>query len=206
MKTCNNCLRSNPDDFNHCRYCGADIRYAEPVKRPFWKRLPAWVLVLLIVGGLIGIWFLLVGSFLAISTIEGVASMVLLILGAIGFGVVPLRAPDGDNNVFRAIGLAFFALMGASLDQTGNTLYNKPVEYFLCPAGTGLDREEIISNPLPGTTYVTQDFTCWDKSTGKPVMTLNPFKILGIRFVEYFILGYILLGLRFVFWRIKNNS
>lgn len=206
MKTCTNCLRSNPDDYNYCRYCGADIRYAEPEKsRSIWKRLPAWVWVILMVGGIIGIWFLLVGSFLAITTIEGVASMVLLILGAIGFGVVPLRAPDGDNRIARGIGLAFFALMGASLDQTGNTLYNKPVEYFLCPPETGLDRKEMVSNPLPGTTYVTQDFTCYD-TEGKAVLTLNVFKILGIRFVEYFILGYILLGLRFVFWRIKNNT
>lgn len=156
------------------------------------------------VGGLLGFYFLLIGSFFAITTIEGVASMVLLILGAIGFGVVPLRAPDGDNKIFRAIGLAFFALMGASLDQTGNSLYNKPVEYFLCPEGTGLDRYEVVTNPLPGTTYVTQDFTCYD-TNGDAVLRLNSFKILGIRFVEYFILGYILLGLRFVFWRIKNN-
>lgn len=166
--------------------------------------MPAWVWILLIVGGIAALILTLIGSFIAIATLEGVASMVLLICGVIGFGVVPLRKPEKPGSFARAIGLSFFALMGATIDQTGNVLYNKPVEMCFCSEGTSLTRNEDISNPLPGTTYITQDYTCYDEQ-GKPVKTINMFAVLGIRFVEYVLLGYMLIALRQVRWRIKNN-
>jgi hypothetical protein len=206
MKRCAHCQKENPSDFAYCRHCGADLRMvpdSPPAK--FWKRLPAWLWIILIVGGIAGIIFAIIGSFIAIATLEGVASMVLLICGIIGFGVAPLRKPEQTAGFTRAIGLSFFALMGATVDQPGNPIYNQPVAWCFCPEGTSLDRDELVSNPLPGTTYIEQEYTCYNQE-GVPVKQINVFAVLGIRFIEYVLLGYLLIGLRNVLWRIKNNS
>ncbi|MBK9457482.1 MAG: zinc ribbon domain-containing protein [Bacteroidetes bacterium] len=204
MKTCISCNKENPDDFKHCRYCGADIKFIF-LKKPktWWKRLPAWVWIIVFVAAIAGIIFGIIGSFIAISTIEGVASMALLIAGLVGFGLIPLRRPQEMGAIGRAIGLSFFALMGATIDQTGNYIYNKPIEICLCEEGTTLDRDENISNPLPGTTYIEQDFTCYN-NLGIPVQELNVFAVLGIRFLEYVLLGYLLIGLRTVILKLNT--
>jgi len=141
----------------------------------------------------------------ATATIEGIASMLLLILGVIGFGIVPL--PNRSKLAILAVQLvhAFFALTGASIDQTGNFIYNTPVEICLCENGTTLNRDENILNLLPGTTYIEQDFTCFDKM-GNPAKQLNLFAILGVLFIEYILLGYLLIALRSTIWKFKGNT
>ncbi len=206
MKVCTHCKKENPDDFKHCRYCGAELVVATNLQSgSFWKKLPSWVWILIFVGGLIIGLGVIIGSFVAIATIEGIASLVLLTLGMIGFGILPLRKPQTSGAIARAIGISFFALMGATVDQTGNYLYNKPVEICSCPEGSSLDRIENVSNPMPGTTIIQQDFTCYDKA-GAPVKKINMFAVMGIRFIEYVLLGYILLGVRRFLWNIKNNG
>ncbi|MFN3939265.1 MAG: zinc-ribbon domain-containing protein [Chitinophagales bacterium] len=206
MITCTSCNKENPDDFKYCRYCGNPLLTShKSARKSFWKKLPAWAWVLIIVGGIIVIVGLIIGSFVALSTVEGFASAVLLLLGAIGFGVSPLRKPENVPSLYRAVGLVFFALMGASIDQPGNGIYNKPIEMSFCESGTSLDRNENVSNPLPGTTYIQQDFTCYD-DTGNPVKTINMFAVMGIRFVEYLLLGYLLLAIRKLLWNWKNRG
>jgi len=205
MKVCIQCKKENPDDFKHCRYCGAKlVATTKPNSKSFWNKLPSWAWILIfVVGIIIGLGFI-IGSFVAIATIEGIASLVLLTLGMIGFGILPLRKPQTTGAMFRAIGISFFALMGATVDQTGNYIYNKPVELCFCSEGTSLERIKNVSNPMPGTTIIQQDFTCYDKA-GAPVKTINMFAVLGIRFVEYVFLGYILLGVRRFLWNLKNK-
>jgi len=205
MKVCTQCKKENPDDFKHCRYCGAELAIATNTNsKSFWNKLPSWAWILIFVGGIIiGLGFI-IGSFVAIATIEGIASLILLTLGMIGFGILPLRKPQTTGAMFRAIGISFFALMGASVDQTGNYIYNKPVELCFCSEGTSMERIENVSNPMPGTTIIQQDFTCYDKA-GAPVKTINMFAVLGVRFVEYVFLGYILLGVRRFLWNLKNK-
>ncbi|MFZ1632986.1 MAG: zinc ribbon domain-containing protein [Chitinophagales bacterium] len=206
MKTCTHCQKDNPDDFKHCRYCGAEIM-GIPANKPnsIWKRIPAWAWIIIIVACIAGVLFVLIGSFIAVATLEGVASIILLVLGVIGFGIAPLRKPENPGSFTRAIGLSFFALMGATVDQPGNIIYNKPVEMCFCTDGSSLSRDENISNPMPGTTIIQQDFTCFDKM-GNPVKQINMFAVLGIRFLEYILLGYLLIALRSVIWKFKNNT
>lgn len=206
MKTCTHCQKDNPDDFKHCRYCGAEIM-GIPANKPnsIWKRIPAWAWIIIIVACIAGVLFALIGSFIAVATLEGVASIILLVLGVIGFGIAPLRKPENPGSFTRAIGLSFFALMGATVDQPGNIIYNKPVEMCFCTDGSSLSRDENISNPMPGTTIIQQDFTCFDKM-GNPVKQINMFAVLGIRFLEYILLGYLLIALRSVIWKFKNNT
>lgn len=205
MKNCTHCGKSNPDDFDYCRYCGAGLGQAKGVRTSWYRRLPSWVWILIIAGGVILAMGLIIGSFYAIATVEGVATLVLLLAGAVGFGVMPLRKPENPGPVFRAIGLCFFALMGASVDQTGNYLFNKPVEVCFCDNGTHLSRASDVSNPLPGSTYIQQDFTCYDENA-VPVKNINIFAVLGIRFFEYVIIGYLLLALRSGLWNYKNKN
>lgn len=205
MRVCSFCGKVNPDDAGYCNKCGNTMAFSLPEKKAWIKRIPAWAWIFIIVAGIIALIGFFVGSFFAIATIDGVASAVLLIAGMIGFGVTPLRKPEQTAGFLRAIGLSFFALMGASIDQTGNDLYNLPVEMSLCPEGSSLNREENISNPLPGTTYIEQDFTCYNDA-GEPVTTLNNFAVLGIRFLEYVILGYLLLGLRRLIWQLRHGT
>ncbi len=206
MIECSECQKPNPDDFKFCRYCGASLlSTTHKVKKSIWSKLPSWAWVLIFVGGIILVIGIIIGSFVAIATIEGVASLILLTCGMIGFGVLPLRKPEKNGAMFTGVALAFFALMGASIDQTGNYIYNKPIEVCFCADGSKLSRMENVSNPVPGTTYIQQDFTCYDKA-GAPVKTINLFVIMGIRFVEYILLGYILLALRSFLWQFKNKD
>lgn len=206
MKSCTYCKRDNPDDSSYCRYCGNPIQDA-PIhhNHSIWKKLPSWAWILIIVGSIAALIAILIGSFVGIATIEGFASIILLALAVIGFGLIPLRKPEKPGAFARALGLSFFALMGATVDQPGNPVYNKPVEMCFCEEGTSLDRDEDVSNPLPGTTYIQQDFTCFDKQ-GNPVKQINMFAVMGIRFIEYVIIGYILIGLRLLVWNIKNKT
>lgn len=206
MKTCNNCQKENPDDFKFCRYCGSTLFNASSEgARSIWKKIPSWSWIIIFVLAIGGVIVAILGSFIALATIEGVASIVLLICGIVGFGVIPLRRPSNMGNFGKGVFIAFFALMGATIDQTGNYIYNKPVEMCLCDEGTSLTRGEIVSNPLPGTTYIEQDFTCFDEA-GTPVKQLNMFAILGIRFLEYVLLAYLLLALRKLIWRVLHNT
>lgn len=205
MKTCPQCTKQNPEDFKYCRYCGAEILFVPSSgKKSFWKNIPAWAWIIIIVASIAAGLFAIIGSFVAVATIEGVASLVLLVLGVIGFGVAPLRKPENAGNFARALGLSFFALMGATVDQPGNIIYNQPVEICFCNEGTSLNRDENILNPMPGTTIIQQDFTCYDQM-GNPVKQINMFAVLGIRFIEYILLGYLLLLLRKVIWNMRNN-
>ena len=206
MKTCPSCGNTNPPDFDFCRYCGhplADVPSKQ--KGNFLKHLPSWAWILIIIGGLIAFIAIIVGSFVGLATVEGFASVVLLCCGVIGFGVYPLRKPEATDPIFRAIGISFFALMGATIDQTGNLIYNKPVEVCFCHDGTSLIRKQEVSNPLPGTTYIQEDYTCYDDA-GNPVKRINTFAVLGIRFIEYVFIGYLLLLLRRFIWRTKNKN
>ncbi|MEZ5015025.1 MAG: zinc ribbon domain-containing protein [Chitinophagales bacterium] len=205
MQKCTHCGTVNPMDARYCKSCGNPMTFAIAAKRSFFKRLPSWAWILIIVAGIALGLFLIIGGFVALATVEGVASLVLLTAGLIGFGIIPLRKPEPAVAFTRAIGISFFALMGATVDQTGNFVYNKPVEMVCCPTGTSLERQEDVSNPVPGSTYIQQDFTCWDEN-GSPVKSINVFAVLGIRFLEYIFLGYLLIGLRRVLWSVKNKS
>lgn len=205
MITCNHCNKENPDDFTYCRYCGNLLEYSKTaIKKSFWKKLPSWAWILILAGGIIGMIAIIILFFVAISTIEGVASIMLLAIALVTFGIIPLRKPIITNNFFKGLSIGFFALMGATIDQPGNYIYNKPVEICCCENGSKLNRSESTSHPLPGSTYIIQDYTCYNDA-GEAVNTINMFKVLGIRFIEYILLGYLLVGLRKFLWRMKMS-
>ena len=172
---------------------------------PFWKKIPSWGWVILLGVGAIGLMALMTGTFFILTAVEGASSIVFLLAGLYGFGVIPLRKPVKPDPLTRGVGIAIFAFFGATIDQPGNIVYNKPVEICCCEKGTSLTRVTDISNPRAGTTLVTQVFTCYD-ATGSPVKRINMFAILGIRFVEYLFLAYLLIGLRWLLWKLAPRS
>lgn len=171
--------------------------------QPFWKKIPSWGWVIIAAVGIVALMALITGTFFALTALEGTASIVFLAAGLYGFGVIPLRKPGNPDALTRGVGIAIFTFMGATIDQPGNIVYNKPVEMCCCADGTSLTRATDISNPVPGTTRVTQVFTCFD-AAGNPVKQINLFAVLGIRFVEYLLLAYFLIGLRTLLWKVIN--
>jgi len=180
------------------------IKHIQPeVKKTFWSKLPSWAWVFIGIGVIALFLFIIIGSFYSLAHFEGVASILFLIAGVFVFRVFS-GTPPSNIPVMRAILVGFFALMGATVDQTGNYIYNKPVEKWMCPEGTSLDRSTITSHPLPGRTDMTQNFTCYREDV--PVDTLDMLPIMGIRFLEYMLLAYLLIGLRWLVWKIKTGQ
>ncbi len=156
--------------------------------------------------------------FFGIATIEGVASILMLIAGYLAFR---FTAPWDSTEVFSnksgmssflvAIGVGFYALMGMAIDQPGNFLYNKPLEILFCPAGSQLVRDTITLNPLPGRTDILQDFPCVTKFVTaeedvRVVKRIGMFEVIGTRFIEYLVLGYFLLWLGNFMAKRKNRG
>lgn len=160
-----------------------------------FKNLPSIVWVFIFVFGIIALIGGIIGTFILLGTVPGVASAIFLIIGffyVTGPGMGTQSSPV--DNVVRAIGVGFFALMGVAVDQTGNFIYNYPLRYF-CPEGTQLNRTTDVSHPLPGRTDLTQVFECFD-ANDKKVSQISLGYVIGLRFVEYIVLAYALIGLR----------
>jgi amino acid transporter len=207
MKTCSRCNTSNPDHAKYCLQCGTLLGPSatppSPRKKNFIHRIPVlgWIFIGLaaIALGLGAI----IGSFWAVGTVSGVASIVFLIIGFIGFGV-HRRGTFTSDKFFRAIAIGFYALMGASIDQTGNYLYNLPIEKIECPQGTTLNRRADVNHPYAGSTVITQDFSCYNE-LGEREDTISSFGVMGYRLLEYIIIAYIFIGIRWLLHRFSQR-
>lgn len=169
------------------------------------SRIPSWAWILIFLCALAVFIGLITGTFYVISHVEGVASIIFLVMGIVSFGVFPLRKPKKLNPLIRAVGIAFFGLMGAAVDQPGNFIYNQPIGFCLCDNSSTLERRTDTFHPLPERTDYRQVFMCID-NTGNSVKTINEFIIAGFRFAEYMLIGYLLLLFRFFFWRLKHGN
>lgn len=100
----------------------------------------------------------------------------------------------GRFTQIRSAGITFFALMGMALDQPGNILYNKGIECVYCPENSGLEREAVSRGMQGGGVQVSQKFECIDRDSGELARQINMFELLAVRFGEYVLIGYLLLG------------
>ena len=157
------------------------------------KRLPSWCWILIGFGGIA----LVIGGFIglvwAFSHIEGFAGIIFLAIGYFVFGAAA-RSAGKRKNIILAGAIIFYSLMGAAIDQTGNFVYNMPVN-LMCPEGASLERNVQTLHPLPGRTDFIQDFTCYDGNR-KPVYRVENYKIALLRLAEYIVLGYVIYGFR----------
>jgi hypothetical protein len=174
------------------------------------KKLPSIVWILIFVLGIIGFIGGIIGLFYLLSHVEGVASVIMLVVAwAVirGAAKVTEGTTVGEkNSIFTALGIGFFALMGMAIDQPGNVLYNQPMQWFFCPSGTELHRGVVVTNPVPGQTNTSQDFTCVNQDTRQFEREITVPQIIGVRFGEYVLIGYALIGLSRVYDRLRQRS
>lgn len=178
---------------------------SEPQKKRF--QLPSIVWVLLIVLGLIAFVAALIGGFFAISTLEGVASIVMLAAGWLTLRAVQMGTgkKSRSSSLGQGMGVAFFALMGLAIDQPGNVLYNQPLQWLFCPPETVLSRGVDINHPRAGVTQISQEFACLNRS-GQTVRQISMFELMGVRFGEYVLIAYALIGASALYTRWRSRS
>ena len=170
------------------------------------EKIPSILWIPIIMGAIAlfigGIWVIFYGF----GFVEGFGSLIMLVLGWIGFRIGNNSDEKDVGKSFGvAIGLTFFALMGMALDQTGNFVYNQPIEWIYCPENSELFRETIQRGVRGGGVSINQNFACLT-STGELIRQINMFEHLAVRFVEYVFLGYILLGLSRIYSRLWRKS
>lgn len=167
-------------------------------------KIPSFVWLLIIVGA-IGLFIgAILTFFYGIGYVEGFGSLILLVLGWIGFRVGN-NSSDSDVGGFGvALGIAFFALMGMALDQTGNLIYNRPLEWIFCPEASELTRETIRRGVRGGGVTLSQNFACVSQNGVQIVRQISGFEHFAFRFIEYVALGYVLLGLSRFYSKIKG--
>ena len=157
------------------------------------EKIPSVLWIPMIIGGIalfIGaIWVIFYGF----GFVEGFGSIIMLILGWIGFRICN-NSDDLKGGFAVALGITFFALMGMALDQTGNFIYNQPLEWIYCPSNSDLMRETVQSGVRGGGVKISQNFTCVAQN-GEIIRKITFFEHLAVRFVEYVLLGYVLLYL-----------
>jgi hypothetical protein len=170
------------------------------------QKLPSFVWVIILPLGLILFIGSIITGFYAIAAIEGVASFIMVGVGILSvLGGISRSSEKSSPGSGLVIGMAitFYALMGMAIDQTGNFIFNKPLQLF-CPTQTELHRGVNVSHPLPERTDITQNFVCLDQS-GKVAGRVDMLKVIGVRFVEYVIIAYVLVGIRKI-WPRKNEA
>lgn len=169
------------------------------------EKIPSILWIPIIIGAIAlfigGIWVIFYGF----GYVEGFGSLIMLVLGFIGFRVGNNSDDLNAGKFGIALGITFFALMGMALDQTGNFIYNKPLEWIFCNENSELVRETIQGGVRGGGVSIKQNFACLN-STGEVVRQINMFEHLAARFVEYIFLGYILLGLSRLYSQIWRKS
>jgi hypothetical protein len=163
-------------------------------------RMPSWLWLLMILFGLCLVIAIPIAFIYVISHFEGVASIIFILIGWLVFGEFAKK--DKRNQLMLGGVILFFALMGMAIDQTGNIIYNQPLALF-CPDGTTYARSVATYHPLPGRTDFVQNFLC-QGAEGKSPYVIPIVMVIGIRFVEYIFVAYLLLCIRLVIKKIKG--
>lgn len=170
------------------------------------EKIPSVLWIPIFIGGIALFIGLLLGGFYALGYVEGFGSILILMLGVFGFRAGN-NSPDIKGGGFEvALGISFFALMGMALDQPGNFIYNEPLEWIFCPPESDLVRETIQRGISGGGVSLSQNFECAAQNGGKILRRIAFWELLIVRFLEYIVLGYILLGLNRLYARLKKPS
>lgn len=168
------------------------------------EKIPSFLWIPLIIGAIALFFGAVLAFFFGIGYVEGFGSLLLLVLGWIGFRIGNNSDDLKLGSFGIALGITFFALMGAALDQTGNFIYNKPLEWIYCSPESELFRETVQRSGSRGGISLTQNFACIGKN-GEVLRNIGMFEMLLVRFSEYLVIGYILLGLSRLFAILKNK-
>jgi hypothetical protein len=174
----------------------------------WFEKVPSFVWILVIIAAIALFIGGMIGGFYVITHIEWVGSIFLLVCawGCLRFGAnSPEIKSDGAlGKVGLAILITFFAMMGVGLDQPGNLIYNKPMEWIFCPADSELRRDVTRRAARGGGVSVEQNFTCTQTGGEQISRKIGMWEMIFFRFFEYVLLGYVLLGLSRLYSRIRG--
>ncbi|MBP7280790.1 MAG: zinc ribbon domain-containing protein [Leptospiraceae bacterium] len=202
-KQCTHCGKENDASNQLCSNCG-NPKFAR-TKKKFFADLPSWAYLILFIATIVSV----IGGFIlftvAISSIEGFASILFLMAGYFVF--IRYYTPMDEHPVYKAMAIGFFAIMGMALDQSGNYIYNLPFQSIFCDSNERLHRDIRVTHRKPGSTEFTQDFQCYNDGAEKPERgrQISLFRILGIRFLEYVGIGYLLIWIGKIRKKIYNK-
>lgn len=168
-------------------------------------KIPAILLTPIIIGAIVLCIAAAVGFFYGLGYIEGAGSLIAIVIGWIGFRIGNRTSEAEVGRYGVAIGIIVFATMGTALDQTGNCLYNLPMEYIFCPEGSSLWRETAQKALNSGGVQLRQQFTCMTKE-GNLLRTVSLIEYSLFRFAEYVIIGYLLLGVSRLYSQLKRPT
>jgi hypothetical protein len=174
--------------------------------------LPSLVWVFIFVGGVFALIGGAIGLLYLISNVEGAGSLIMIAVawGLMRFFSRPAEKAAEDpttlkaDSWLKAMFIIFFAAMALAIDQTGNYLYNKPIEWLFCPSNTELERGVEVSNPVPGETYVSQEYACTNHDH-QVVEEIDILAVLAVRFVEYVLIGYGLATLHRLYSQLRTR-
>ncbi len=123
---------------------------------------------------------------------EGFASIGILVLA---FGVlIWLGQEVFDTKATVLTFLGVFCLLGMIFDGAGNFIYNKPI-HLMCPSETSLSREIVPVEDYEGNVAYSHVFSCYADNQEVPAKQFSVYLTIGIRAVEYLLIGSFLLGI-----------
>jgi len=167
------------------------------------EKIPSFVWILIIVAGIALFIGAIMGGFYLFTHIGGAGSIFMLVCawGALRVGA---NTPEiKSSRIGLGILITFFAGMGVALDQTGNFIYNEPLEWIFCPADSELTRD-VLHRAVRRGVSVEQNFACVAETDGRVLRTISGWELFFFRFFEYVALGYVLLFLSRSYTKIKG--
>lgn len=158
-----------------------------------WANILFWGVVILAFAAI-------VATFYFTTYVEGVASLALLIIAVVFLWKKGEDFPPGNwEPLLPILGFAFLGLM---FDGAGNRIYNQPIQYLFCPAGTtSLVRDVRSYENHEGDDVAYHQFSCWSRTEGKIVKQVPVLFTSPIRFVEYALIAAVLLAF---YWLISG--
>jgi hypothetical protein len=136
---------------------------------------------------------------------EGFASLLFLFAGIFLFIYFPFRYKSRIQwTSVPTVLFPFFVLLGATLDQTGNTLYNYPIEWKECASDEQLVRK-IAHYSRGGKSSNSIEFFVKNTQSGKERL-VHWWTIIWIRAVEYVFIGLILIIIQRIWWNLKYKG
>ncbi len=145
---------------------------------------------------LITLAFVLIAYFT--DNFEGIASLGILVLAIAALFF--FKGEIIENKYTILVFIAVFAFLGLVFDRAGNVIYNKPFE-MLCPAETVLTRDVVAVENSDGEMVNQQYFSCYSMTQGKAIKEFPVYQTIGIRFIEYIVIGVVLVGIYWVIFR-----
>jgi hypothetical protein len=145
---------------------------------------------------LITVAFILIAYFT--DNFEGIASIGILILAIVALCFFKGEVVENKYTVLVFVGV--FVFFGLVFDRAGNVIYNKPFQ-MMCPAETVLTRDVVAVENSDGEMVNQQYFSCYSITQGKVVKELPVYQTIGIRVLEYVVIGFVLVGIYWLIFR-----